>query len=186
MDVFEKRKLDILSKLDKSNIGKWDKKIVKLCNEINKSDDYYTTSSCSGRVAIIVDKDKKTKNLFIRVYHNIITFDKLKKDLENISENNLLKFKQEPCILHVACRTLEKAENLIKKSQLAGFKKAGIISFGKRFVVEISSTEKLEFFIMNKREILVNDDFLRLIVDKSNNNLKKSWDKINKLYSLLK
>ena len=54
-DTFLQRKKDILSKKDKSHIGKWDEKIVGLCEKINKSDKYYTTSSCSGRVIMIFD-----------------------------------------------------------------------------------------------------------------------------------
>ena len=36
-------------KIDKSSIGKWDSKIVGLCEKINKNKKYYTTSSCGGR-----------------------------------------------------------------------------------------------------------------------------------------
>ena len=47
MNHFQKRKQDVLSKIDKSFIGKWDEKIVLLCDKINSLENYYTTSSCS-------------------------------------------------------------------------------------------------------------------------------------------
>jgi len=184
-DNFIQQKHDILSKNDKSSIGKWDERIIKLCEKINKSENYYTTSSCSGRIALIIDEDKKQKGLFIKLYHNLIYFEELKKwlvEAKKMKKN--IRFKQEAVILHVACKTLNDAEKLLKKAQSAGWKKAGIISTGKRIIVELNSTEKLEFPIIEDEKILLDDDFLKIVVKKSNENLKKSWEKIKKLEKL--
>ena len=165
-DIFTKRKQDILSKQDKSSKGNWDKKISGLCKKINSLENYYTTSSCAGRVVLMISQDKKEQGLFLKVYHDLINFKQLKKDLNNITELhragskeqvNSVKFKQEPCILHVACKTFEDANSLYNKSKLAGLKRSGIISTGNRFVVEMVSTEKLEFPIIEKGRILVKD-----------------------------
>jgi len=134
----------------------------------------------------MLDRAKKESGLFIKIYHDLISFKKLKTDLNNVDKSDLIKFKQEPCILHVACRTLKDAQELHDKAKLAGWKKSGIIASGKRFMLELCSTEKLEFPIMNKKKILVSDDFLKIVVKKSNENLKKSWGKINKLSSFIK
>jgi len=203
-DNFQKSKKDILSRKDKSSRQHLDKKIIKLCEKINKLPDYYTTSSCAGRVVLIIDSDKKKTGLFIKKYHDLISFEELKKDLEKIKNKKTINFKQEPCILHVACKTLRDAQELYDKAKLAGWKKSGIIASGKRFMVELCSTEKLEFPIVNKGKILVypenykfsgsetlgtqkvpGDDFLKLIVKKSNENLKKGWRKIEKLNKLV-
>ncbi len=223
-DKFVKRKQDILSKSDKSSKGNHDKKIIKLCEKINSLENYYTTSSCSGRVVLMIDQDKKEKGLFIKVYHNLITFKQLKDDLDkitralhsrlkksvnnkNIKDNNiqrraltesgskqlisererakLIKFKQEPCILHIACENLKDAQIIYDKAKLVGWKKSGLISFEDRIIVELNSTEKLEFPIIENNKILVNDKFLKIIVEKSNQNLKKSWEKIEKLRKLI-
>ncbi len=50
---FEKEKKDCLSKIDKSKKGSIDKKIKELVDLINSLKDYYTTSSCSGRILLI-------------------------------------------------------------------------------------------------------------------------------------
>ena len=63
-DNFLQRKNDLLNKKDKSSIGKWDEKIATLCEVINKKDNYYTTSSCSGRIVVMVDQEKKGSGLF--------------------------------------------------------------------------------------------------------------------------
>ena len=214
-DKFLRRKKSILAKSDKSSKGEWDKKIISLCNRINSLENYYTTSSCSGRIVIMFDKEKKSSKLFIKVYHDLLEFEELRKNLydivklhsqvrdinkkqlmKNLEDNNskkslsvparsnLIKFKQEPCILHVVCRTLEDAQDFYDKARLAGWKKHGIIASKGRFVVEINGTDKLEFPIINKGKILVNDGFLKVVAKKSNENLKKSWEKIYKLEKL--
>lgn len=214
MKNFAKRKQDILSKIDKSSKQSWDEKIFDLCEKINEKENYYTTSSCAGRVVILIDKEKKQGGIFLKVYHDFVSLKQLKEDLDKIScsrcsqdnkqltknssinyvkrlssalaRSNLIKFKQEPCILHVACESLEDAQSLLDNAKLAGWKRSGIIASGKRFVCELNGTEKLEFPIIDKGKVLVNDEFLKLVVAKSNENLKKSWEKIERLKKLLK
>jgi tRNA wybutosine-synthesizing protein 3 len=183
---FEQRKQSILSKIDKSSRGHCDERIMGLCRKINSLEDCYTTSSCSGRVVLMIDQDKKLRNSFIKIYHDLINFEGLKKDLDFILKdkklkNGSIKYKQEPCILHIACKSLSDSEKILRKVQLAGWKRSGIIASGKRFIVESISTEKLEFPIIEKARILANDEFLRVIVKKTNENLKKTWNKIEKL-----
>jgi tRNA wybutosine-synthesizing protein 3 len=179
-DIFLQRKKDILSKKDKSHIGKWDEKIVKLCEKINQFDNYYTTSSCSGRIIIISDQDEKAEDLFLKRYHDYLNFEELKKDLEEIAGKNkeLIKIKLDPCALHVACESLEYANELINRAKLAGWKKSGIITANKRYIVELNSTERLEFPVINMGEILVNDKFLKILVKRANEKLNNTWEKI--------
>lgn len=186
MDSFLKRKQDVLSKLDKSHIGSWDKKIAGLCDKINSFENYYTTSSCSGRVILIIDAEKKGKDLFVFVAHDKIDFEELKENLDlALKKNKKIKFKFEPCILHIACKTLEDAEKLYEKGKLAGWKKSGIIGMKNGITVELNSTEKLEFPIIQNKKILVSDDFLKIVVDEANKKLGKSWMKIEKLGKLI-
>lgn len=185
-NIFKQRRRDVLFKDDKSFKKSWDEKIVKLCEKINSLENYYTTSSCSGRIVLMVNQDKKDRNLFFKVYHDLISFDELKNDLNIIIKQNekSIKFKLDPCALHIACKRLEDAEDLCNKTKLAGWKECGLISF-KNKIVELKSTEKLEFPIIDRDKILVNDEFLKIIVDESNKKLKKSWMKIEKLSNLL-
>jgi len=186
MDIFQKRKKDILSKLDKSHIGKWDDKIKKLCDRINASEKYYTTSSCSGRIILMIDAEKKGKDLFVFVSHRKIFFEELKNELgKAVKDNKKIKFKLEPCILHVACENLKDAEEIYDKAKLAGWKKSGIVGVKNGYTAELNSTEKLEFPIIQDKKILVSDGFLKIIVEEANKKLEKSWIKIEKLGTLL-
>ncbi len=192
-DKFLQRKKDILSKKDKSHIGKWDKKIRGLCEKINKLESYYTTSSCSGRIILIADQDEKARDLFLKRYHDLISFEQLKKDLEEVFQSTihptttskqgegLIKFKLDPCALHVACKTLEDANKLYSKAKLAGWKKSGIIAIDKRYIIELNSTERLEFPIISNGEILVNNEFLEILIKRANEKLENTWRKIKAL-----
>lgn len=185
-DSFLRRKKSIFSKIDKSSIGKWDKKIVFLCKKINCLDDYYTTSSCSGRVLLMINQEKKSHNLFLAVSHELISFNWLKNNLNQIIKNKklnklLIKFKCEPPILHVICRNLESASLLLEKAKSSGMKHSGIHYLGKNPILEINGDDRLEFPIIDQHKILIDDNFLKLIVKESNKKLKKSWKMIKKL-----
>jgi len=187
MDIFLKRKQDVLSKLDKSYKSSWDEKIAELCNKINSFDNYYTTSSCSGRIVLMVEQDKKDRDLFVFVYHDEISLKWLKEDLKlALKKKKHVKLKLEPCILHVSCKSLEDAQKLYDRAKLAGWKKSGIIGMKNGFVVELNSTERLEFPIIHENKIFVDDEFLKIVVDESNKKLKKSWEKIKRLEKALK
>ena len=186
IDRFDKRKKDVLSKLDKSHKNEWDEKIKKLCDKINSLEDYYTTSSCSGRAVLMVEQDRKDKNLFVSVYHDRISLKQLKKDLNlALKKNQNIKFKLEPCILHVACRTLENAQEIYNKAKLAGWKKSGIIGMKNGTSVELNGTDRLEFPVIRGNRILVDDEFLKIITDESGKKLEKNWIKIKKLEGLI-
>lgn len=185
-DLFEIKKKEVLRKKDKSSKGGWDKRISKLCEKINKSEDYYTTSSCSGRVVLIMDDDKKKIDLFLFKSHDKLTFDGLKKETEKARRKGDVKFKQEPAIIHVVCRNIDCANRLLKKAREIGWKRSGMIAYEKRIVCELLSTEKLEFPIIKNGKILVDDNFLRIIVRKSNENLEKTWEKIERFEKVFK
>ena len=182
---FIQRKKDILGKMDKSHEGGWDKNILNLCNKINKKENYYTTSSCPGRSLIMVDQIKKGSGLFLWKSHKKISLTEINDFFKGFKGKELLKFKCEPPILHVVSKTLGDARIILEKGFKVGWKKSGIISLGKNIVVEFHGSEKLEFPICNKERILVSQDFLRLIVKKSNKKLEKSWKLIKKLEKVI-
>lgn len=182
IDMFLRRKKDILKKDDRSFKGGIDEKIKSLCDKINLLKDCYTTSSCSGRIVLMIDEEKKGKGLMLKLYHNLISFDEIKKDLEELKrKKENIKFKMESCALHVAFKTFEQAKEFYEKAKLLGWKKAGVIAFDKRFVVEINSSERLDFPVIRKGKILVDDNFLKIIIEDSNQKLKKGWEKIERL-----
>ena len=97
--------------------------------------------------------------------------------------NELVEFQQTSCILHVACASLKDAQKLVDKAKFAGWKRSGIMG-GKRNMVELHSTENISFPIINKRKVLVNDDFLRIVIKQANDKLERVWGKIKRLEKL--
>ncbi|MDD5192778.1 MAG: hypothetical protein PHH54_07380 [Candidatus Nanoarchaeia archaeon] len=181
---FEESKKKQLSKSDKSSIGSWDVEIKDLCEKINKSKKYYTTSSCGGRIVLIKALDEKAEDVFLFRTHKKISFDELKKALQNIKYKGLVEFQQTTCILHVACENLKDAQEIVNKAKLAGWKRSGIMG-GKRNMVELHSTESISFPIMENMKILVGDDFLKLIVREANKKLERTWEKIDRLEKMI-
>ena len=185
-DRFIQRKTAVLSKLDKSSIGGWDKRIKSLCDKINNLEDFYTTSSCSGRVILMIQQDKKENDLFLKVWHDEMSFNELKKALnEFIKRKEIIKFKLEPPIIHVACRDMKKATEMLEKAKYIGFKRSGMLTFDKNIVLELNTSERMEFPIVNNKKVLVDEEFLKLIVKLSNEKMQKWWTKIEKLERLV-
>lgn len=181
-DRFIQRKNAVLSKTDRSSVGEWDNKIQKLCEKINKTSDFYTTSSCSGRVILMISKDKKGKDLFLKIWHDKVYFDDFKEVLNGfLNKKEIIKFKLEPPILHVACRDLKRATEILEKAKFLGFKRSSVLTFDRNIVVEINSSERFEFPVIKNDKILVDDEFLKLVLEMSNYKMERGWEKIKRL-----
>jgi len=79
---FNNSKKLALTKKDKSNISEIDLKIKDLCNKVNLFDNYFTTSSCSGRIVLIKDDNKKKPGIILFRNHEKVSLENLKKELE--------------------------------------------------------------------------------------------------------
>jgi len=187
MITFERRKADALRKDDKSNVGSLDVKIKGLCERINKFDDFYTTSSCSGRVVLIKGEDKKQEGMFLFRSHDKVKVEEIKGVLEKLDYNGVIIFKQEPCVLAIACKDLEGAGRLLDIArEKAGWKQSGVMTLKNRIIVELRSSENLSLPIALGNKILVDDKYLELLIDEANKRLEKTWEKINRLIKELK
>lgn len=206
MDRFLQRKNDMLDKEDKSAKASWDEKTLELCEVLNSNENYYTTSSCSGKCVLIEEKTGKTGDYYLWTSHDLISFDELKSVISKIFENEnfetvnggvaekktrvskkgLVKFKSEPPAIFVCCRDIEFAKELLKNAKDSGFKQSGINITNKIIGVEIKSGERLEFPIVDCGKVLVDYDYLKLVVKIVNSKRKIGWEKIEKLVSMYK
>ena len=89
-----------------------------------------------------------------------------------------------PPIIHVACRDLNSAEKLMTIANNAGLRRSGLISL-KHNVVEINSLERLEAPVAVKGRMIVGEDGLEVMVEFANKKLKRSKEKLKRLYELL-
>ena len=173
--MFSKLKKDFLGKKDKSKIGEIDPAIKELVDSINFSEDYFTTSSCSGRI-VLQTGGKKTEIGWVKVSHDFVDLEWVKS---TELPDKLLWFRMEPMILHVACSSVEKAQELLDKAQPI-FKKSFIQTTRNKILVEIKGSEYIEAPVA-KGEWLVSDEYLKVLTEEANKKLKKTREKLNQL-----
>ena len=183
---FEKQKQSTLSKRDKSKKGCVDEEIKPLIDLINSNHNFYTTSSCSGRIALIAKKsEKKIDAEWLFISHNPIAIKDIEGSLTNLPSEQVW-FKQESCIIHACARTLEDANKLVYIAKLCGFKRSCITSAGKRILVEVSSTESIETIIADNGTLLITKEYLNKLVEEANKKMYKNKTKIEKLFDRLR
>lgn len=181
---FQVEKKQALHRKDKSRKGKLDEDIRPIIDLINSNKNYYTTSSCSGRILLIKipHEAKKHECEWLFVSHKYITVNDIKEHIRLTKHPIWLKV--EPAIIHVCCNSLKDAKLLLKLVKEAGLKKSNIISISKRIIVEIVDTEYLNMLIARDNKLIVND--FNILVDEINFKLKRIKAKLKKLYSKLK
>jgi len=187
--MFDKQKKSILSKLDKSKKGSVDKDIISLVKIINSNPNYYTTSSCSGRILLIEVPEirKKQEIKWHYLTHNKTSFSKVKQEINKILKKdikNTVWFREESLIIHICCRTIEDASKLIEIAKHIGFKRSGINTLGKKIMLELVSTENMDAPVI-KDKLLVDDNYLKILVKEANKKLKITKEKIKKLFTTL-
>jgi len=162
-----------------------DEDIVPLLDLINSKDDFVTLSSCSGRIAVIdiPEFGDKINSEFLGKWHDEVYVDDIIKAAKKGKKTTwLITY---PPIIHVACSNLDSAEKLMNIANNAGFRRSGLISL-KKFVVEISSLERLELPIAMSGKMVLDDKTIRIMVDFANKKLLKGKEKLNRLEKLIK
>lgn len=172
--------------IDKSKKGSVDRRAVPLIKILNSHPDHYTTSSCSGRILVLNVTSSRRKDLASWPYvtHSIADPKELIAAARAESSGNLW-LRQEAVILHVACRDISCAENLLSIVRQAGFKRAGIISAGKRAVIEIIGTDAVAIPIGPAGQIKADEGYIAFAVSVCNERLKANWEKISRLCAAL-
>ena len=183
--LFDKQKQNCLSAVDLSRKGSVDEPVVDLVRFINAHKNYFTTSSCSGRI-IVVDNDddgavKKKGCKWILTSHEIVDKLAVVVCLKDIEGNAVFKF--EPFILHVQCRTLSDAQMLLGSGVASGFRNSGISVGNKgKFITAIRSTHSLEVPLSCNGKMLVSSDYIAYLVEIANKKLEENFDRINRFF----
>jgi len=181
-------KKSALKQLTKAiNENQVDSGIQSILNIINNSDKYYTTSSCYGRIVLLeiptIGNKKEAK--FLGKWHRSIELNDLLSAIKNAKEGQLWILSQSP-IIHITARSDNSAEKILKIAIACGFKNSGLKSIGKRIVIEILSTERLDAPIGENGKVFCNNEHLDLLVKISNEIIEKSTFKLNKLEEKLR
>jgi len=192
MDEIRKNFLDLkaeaLKILEESRFeNKVDDKVLPVLDIINASDDYYTSSSCAGRIVLLeipAIGDKKNAR-FLGKWHHMITFDDLQLVEGNAKKGLLWLLAQSP-IIHIGAKSVSSADKLLKIAVSSGFKNSGLKSIGKKIIVEICSTERLDAPIGKNGRFFCRGEYLSLLVEIANSVIERSYFKLQRFENKLK
>ena len=169
-----------LSKFEKAKVEYLiDKDIVPTLDLINNYEDYYTSSSCFGRILVLeIPKigDKKKAKFLGKWHKKISTEDILATS--NIAKKGQIWLLAQPPIIHLIAKNTKAADKIIKIAISSSFKNSAFKSISKKIVVEIVSTERLDFPIGENGKIFCNMNQLNLLKNISNEIIDKSIKKL--------
>jgi len=181
-DFLENKKtaLNKLKKAKHDNLV--DEGIIPILDIINESDDYFTSSSCFGRIVLLqlpVIGDKKNAE-FLGKWHRTINSDEV-LSVMNKAKTGQLWLLAQSSIIHVGAKTNTAADKILKIAYSCGFKHSGFKTAENKIVVEICSTERLDAPVGMDETLFCNSEHLDLLVNISNEIIKKSNAKLEKL-----
>jgi tRNA(Phe) wybutosine-synthesizing methylase Tyw3 len=167
--------------------GKVDIEFIKICEFLTKNKNYFSTSCCAGRIALMCldEKEGKKENAFYRKWHRKVTKDEVIKAID-LFNGDCLWFKQEPLILHVGTKNIEYATKIIKASHNAGIKRAGIIVAKEgKFIVEILGAKNINTPIKGKN-FCVDKNYLKNLIRIANKKFVENQKSIKLLQKEIK
>jgi len=174
-------KEEALKKLREAIVkGEVDEDIIPLLEKINSMENYYTTSSCSGRIVVMEIEeigDKKSAK-FLGKWHKIVEKKEVIEAIGRWSGDGYLFLIMQSPIIHVRCSDEKSAFFLIQVANECGFKYSSLKS---KYVVEILSTEQMHVPLGKNSELWVNENYIEKCVEIANKLLKRAKSKLKKL-----
>lgn len=189
MDIkFRQQKQHALKKLSTAKgRGEVDLDMLPLIDCINSLENYYTTSSCAGRINLFVDVGNKKDSYWLGKWHRKITFEDVSEALKNIPAKGVIWFKQEPTIIHINCKTIEDAVKLVDLSRNTGYKKVCILSWkDNRIIVEVNGTERIDAPIAVNGEMIAGGDYIKKLIEIANTKFDYGMRRLIRYHKALK
>lgn len=191
MDAFDNSKKIVLSKLykpDKSKKGNVDIDAIPIIDAFNDKLDYYTTSSCGGRINLFYEDDsrRKDKSGWHFAKHDVVASEEIYSALDTLPDCSVW-FRQESPIFHVACRNDSAAKRLLELCRDLGFKHSGIIGKNnRRVMVEIVFNDKIDVPIASGGELFVDKRFVDFLVKTANDKFLRNKSLLKKFLKEIK
>jgi len=182
--IFEEQKKRALERL---RIRGADEEVKGILEKINRRDGFFTTSSCSGRIALIwlPEIGAKQEARFIGKWHRRVRKAEVLEAMSDATphiKGEVWLIAQSP-ILHVACRSLEKATALLRIAIESGFKYSGIKAIAKddgKVMVELMSTERMDVPLASDDVMFCSEEYLDFILPKANFMLERGKAKLKR------
>ncbi|XP_051021758.1 tRNA wybutosine-synthesizing protein 3 homolog isoform X2 [Acomys russatus] len=162
---FGRWKTQSLSKADLSRKGSVDEGAVEVVELLNSRDEFFTTSSCAGRILLLDGSTngsgvQKQHCCWLLVTHKPCVKDDVMAALNGTTSDAVLKF--EPFILHVQCRTLQDAQ-----------------------LLAVRSTHGLEVPLSHKGKLMVTEEYIEFLLTIANKKMEENKKRIGRFYNCL-
>ena len=185
---FNQYKANAMKKLeDAKSEGLVDEGVISVLNSFNSHPDLFTTSSCAGRLQLIVlpDIGRKDSVALRKTWHRSVKFEEVKEALDNldIPSNSIVILQGQSPIFHVSCRTMELAQKFRGIVHSQGWKYSSLITGNEdKWIVEILSASRIDNLLFRDGVIdPPDDDRLKFIIEESNKILIKAQSRLEAL-----
>jgi tRNA wybutosine-synthesizing protein 3 len=168
--------------------GKVDLDFIPLCDYILDTEEFFTSSCCAGRIALVgLDKEEsKKESAFHRKWHRVVKFDEVYQGVNNFN-GTILWFKQEPLIFHIGTNNIKNAKKILEICEKCGIKRAGIkVAKEGKFIIELLGTHNINLPIRENQKTLISDEYFKTLVKKANEKFKKNQKTLKKLEKEIK
>lgn len=186
---FRRWKAQCLSKVDLSRKGSLDEDIIELVQVLNRQEQFFTTSSCSGRIVLLDGgingfEFQKQNCCWLLVTHKPCIKDDVITALKKVNGDAILKF--EPFVLHVQCQQLQDAQLLHSVAVDSGFRNSGITVGRKgKTMLAVRSTHGLEVPLSHKGKLMVTEEYIDFVLNIANQKMEENKKRIKRFYNCL-
>jgi tRNA wybutosine-synthesizing protein 3 len=191
---------------DRSRAGRVDARCEAIVREVFASDDFFTTSSCSGRVSVFAERGRGKREgkgeggTWAYVSHEpalgeavaaavrahagegeegrSLMVEKMKESLRKSSSTLTLRF--EPFILAVEARDLDAGEAFVRCARECGYRESGITASEKRVICAARCQLRLDAPVVVDGERLVSDEGLETLVRLANEKFQVNADRMER------
>tara|TARA_B100000965_G_scaffold391721_1_gene400129 strand:- start:103 stop:690 length:588 start_codon:yes stop_codon:yes gene_type:complete len=185
---FSQYKSNAMKKLEYAlSEGLVDEGVIPVINSFNSHPDIFTTSSCAGRIQLIILPDIGRKDSVQRrkTWHRQVTAEEVDEAISefDIPDNSIVILQAQSPIFHLSCRTMELAIKLRGIVHGQGWKYSSLITGNdEKWNVEILSANRIDNLLFRKGVINPPDaDRLNFIIEESNKILVKAQARLEAL-----
>ena len=182
-EEFNNRKKNALVKLDSAlKNHQVDRLVIPLLEKINSTSDYFTTSSCAGRIVVLQlpEIGNKKKAVFLGRWHRTVNVEEVSEALDSYTEGQVWLLTQPP-IFHIGCKSITAANELMKLGISSGFKHSGIRSISSQITVELQSTERMDMPLGSNGKQVIESEKISFLVDQANTSITRAQHKLTRL-----
>ncbi|MEK6820812.1 MAG: hypothetical protein AABY11_00235 [archaeon] len=163
---------------------KIDPLMIPFSRFVRETRDYFTTSTCSGRITLmdLNEDESKKEGAFYRKWHACAKASDVWNAIQEKKYTGNLWFKQDAFVYVIGTHNHENVKRIFDACQKAGIKRHGIHYEGKgKILIEIFGSQAMCVPITNGKDVLVNEAYVKEIVKIGNVKWKRNETKRKEL-----